>query len=91
MTAAGGTLMFLSIALFFVVLVMTIVAGERKPVADIPFTETVAAPATAGWLINLDQFHYWVIAAVVLIALVYGPFLFAHLPPDLAATGLQYP
>jgi cytochrome c oxidase subunit I len=91
MTAAGGTLMFASMALFFLVLVMTIAAGKRTAVSDIPFTETVAAPATAGWLINLDQFHYWVIAAVVLIAAVYGPFLFAHLPPDLAATGLQYP
>jgi len=91
MTAAGGTLMFASAALFFLVLIMTIVAGARTPMADIPFTETVAAPAATGWQIRLDQFHYWVIASVVLIAAVYGPFLFAHLPPDLAATGLQYP
>ncbi len=91
MTAAGGTLMFLSMVLFFLVLVMTIFAGQRTAMADIPFTETVASPAATGWQIRLDQFHYWVIAAVVLIAAVYGPFLLAHLPPDLAATGLQEP
>jgi hypothetical protein len=83
--------MFASVALFFFVLVMTIVAGSKTPIADIPFTETVTPPATSGWQISLDRFRYWVIASVVLIAAVYGPFIYAHLPPDLAATGLVYP
>jgi cytochrome c oxidase subunit 1 len=91
MTAAGGTLMFISMALFFLILIMTIAAGRKTVVADIPLTETVTAPAVSGWRLNLDYFHYWVLAAVVLAVAVYGPFLVTHLPPDLAATGLQYP
>ena len=91
MTAVGGSMMFISAVLFFVVLIMTIAAGTRTPVADIPFTETVAPPASTGWLIGLDQLRYWVIASLILTAAVYGPFIFAHLPPTLSATGLQYP
>lgn len=91
MTAVGGSLMFVSVALFLVVLVMTILAGVRTRVADIPFSETLAPPADAGWQLSLDRFHYWVIASVILTLAVYGPFMIAHLPPDLAATGLLYP
>ncbi|MGO9057995.1 MAG: cbb3-type cytochrome c oxidase subunit I [Candidatus Binataceae bacterium] len=91
MAATGGTMMFASAVLFFFVLLMTIFAGKKIPQRDIPFTETVAAPATAGWQMQLDNLRYWVVASVCLALAVYGPFLFAHLPPDLAATGLQYP
>jgi hypothetical protein len=72
MTAAGGTLMFISMALFFLILIMTIAAGRKTVVADIPLTETVTAPAVSGWRLNLDYFHYWVLAAVVLAVAVYG-------------------
>lgn len=91
MAATGGTMMFISAMLFFLVLLMTIFAGKEIPQGDVPFTETVAAPATAGWQIQLDQLRYWVIASIVLAVAVYGPFLIGHLPPNLAATGLQYP
>ena len=91
MATTGGTMMFASAVLFFFVLLMTIFAGKKIPQRDIPFTETVAAPATAGWQMQLDNLRYWVVASVCLALAVYGPFLFAHLPPDLAATGLQYP
>jgi cytochrome c oxidase subunit I len=91
MAAAGGTMMFASAALFFFVLLMTIFAGDKSAPRDIPFTETVAAPATAGWETQLDKVRYWVIVAVCLAAAVYGPFFYAHLPPNLVATGLQYP
>ncbi len=91
MAAVGGSLMFVSVLLFFVVIVMTIFAGRRNRTLDIPFTETVQPPAAGGWQIQLDQLRYWVIASIVMVALVYGPFIFAHLPPNLSAPGLQYP
>jgi len=90
-TAVGGSLMFVSVVLFFVVMVMTIVAGKRKQTEDIPFTATVQAPAASGWQIQLDQLRYWVIASIVLVVAVYGPFIFAHLPPNLSAPGFLYP
>jgi cytochrome c oxidase subunit I len=91
MTAVGGSLMFVSAALFFFVLVMTMVAGQKTQAADIPFTETFQAPATTGWQLRLDSLGLWVVASICLIAAVYGPFIFAHLPPQLSARGLQYP
>ncbi len=91
MTAVGGSLMFVSVMLFFAVIVMTIFAGKRSQMQDIPFTETVQAPDASGWQIQLDQLRYWVIASIVLVAMVYGPFIFAHLPPNLSAPGLKYP
>jgi len=90
-TAVGGSLMFVSMVLFFVVMVMTIFAGKRSRTLDIPFTETVQTPPAGGWQIQLDQLRYWVLASIVLVALVYGPFIFAHFPPNLSSPGLQYP
>ncbi len=89
--AVGGSLMFVSVVLFFVVVTMTIFAGKRNRTLDIPFTETVQAPAASGWQIQLDQLRYWVLASIVLVAAVYGPFIFAHWPPNLSTQGLQYP
>jgi cytochrome c oxidase subunit I len=48
MAAVGGTIMFISVVIFFVNLVMTIVAGDRASAEDIPFTVTIQAPAAAG-------------------------------------------
>ena len=90
-TAVGGSLMFVSMVLFFVVMVMTIFAGKKNRTLDIPFTETVQTPPARGWQIQLDQLRYWVLASIVLVALVYGPFIFAHFPPNLSSPGLQYP
>lgn len=91
MAAIGGSMMVLAALLFFFVLVMTILAGARTPARDVPFTSTVQAPAAGGWELGLDRFRYWVIASLVLVAVVYGPFLYSHLPPNLATAGLLYP
>jgi len=87
LAAAGGTIMFASVILFFFVLVATILSRGTVQIADIPFTETVQTPSEDGWQCRLDQFHYWVFAALVLIAIVYGPFVARHLPPTLSARG----
>jgi cytochrome c oxidase subunit I len=91
MAAIGGSMMVLAALLFFFILVMTIFAGAGAPARDVPFTSTVQAPAASGWELGLDRFRYWVIASLVLVAVVYGPFLYSHLPPNLATAGLLYP
>ncbi len=79
LTAIGGTLMFFGIMLFFVDVAMTIVAGRRgEHPKDVPISETLTAPATTGWEPKLDRLGWWVLAAIVLIAIAYGPFFLTY-------------
>ena len=90
-TGVGGTLMTLGALLFFVVLVMTVLAGEPgKAPADVPWSETITAPAAAGWEPRLDALRLWVAAAVVLILIAYGPFFATYLPPNLVSPGFRF-
>jgi cytochrome c oxidase subunit 1 len=91
MAGVGGTLMFLSAMLFFLILLMTIFAGKPAAARDVPFTATVQPPLTVGWQTRLDHFSYWVLASVVLVIAVYGPFILGHFPPSLTTAGLLYP
>ena len=91
MTGIGGSLMFASAMLFFFILVMTKVAGQRTQPRDLPFTATVQAPSTIGWQPRLDRFSYWVLASLVLVIAVYGPFILGHFPLRLTSAGLLYP
>jgi len=91
MAGVGGTLMFVSAMLFFLILLMTIFAGKRTTVGDIPFTATVQSPSTVGWQPRLDRLSYWVLASLILVVAVYGPFLLQHFPPKLTTAGLLYP
>lgn len=90
LTGIGGTMMFIGIALAFVVLAVTIVAGRRidEP-QDIPWSETLHAPAREGWQPRLDTMKLWIAAAVVLIAVAYGPFFVTYLPPHLVSPGFR--
>jgi cytochrome c oxidase subunit 1 len=82
LTAVGGTLMFLGIMLFFADIGMTILAGKRgEPPADVPVSETLTVPARTGWETSLDRLGMWVLVAIVLIAIAYGPFLIAYGAP----------
>jgi len=60
MTAIGGSLMFASMMLFFLIVVMTVFAGRKGQQGDLPFTATVKPPPTAGWQPRLDRLTYWV-------------------------------
>ncbi len=91
MTGIGGTLMFTGAMLFFFVLVMTKIAGKRKERSDLPFTATVQAPLTIGWQPRLDRLGYWVLASVILVVAVYGPFIAGHFPLRLTTAGMLYP
>jgi cytochrome c oxidase subunit 1 len=81
LTAIGGTIMFFGIMLFFVVIGMTIVAGRREDAPqDIPFSESLTRPKTSGWETSLDRFGLWIVVAILLIALAYGPYLMTYQP-----------
>lgn len=88
LTGIGGTLMFVGIALFFIVIGMTIFFGKRGGApADVPWSETLTAPARSGWELNLDRLKWWVVLAVVLIVVAYGPFFVSYLPPNFVSPG----
>jgi cytochrome c oxidase subunit 1 len=89
-TGVGGSLMFVGLFLFFVVIGATIAFGRRSAaVMDIPFSETLTAPALVGWEPRLDRIGLWAVAAVVLIVLAYGPFYLMYLPPHFTSAGLK--
>jgi cytochrome c oxidase subunit I len=79
LTGIGGTLMFLGVMLFFVVIGFTIVRGPRggEPM-DIPISQTLTAPARSGWEPALDRLGWWAVAAIVLILIAYGPFFLGY-------------
>lgn len=88
-SAAGGTLMFVSAMLFFLILVMTVFAGKKGEVGEIPVTTTVQPAGTTGWELRLDQFRWLILLAVILIAIAYVPFLVQYWPPKLTVPGFR--
>jgi cytochrome c oxidase subunit I len=90
-TGLGGTLMFAGGFLFFVVFFATAFFGKKTDaVQDLPFTETHQAPATSGWELRLDNIRFWVVAALLLIAVAYGPFLVQYLPGNFTSPGYRF-
>jgi cytochrome c oxidase subunit I len=90
LTAIGGALMFFGVAQFFIVIAMTAWAGPRGAHPhDIPVSETLTAPATAGWEPHLDRLGLWVLATIALCAIAYGPFLVMYLPPHFVSQGFR--
>ncbi len=90
LTAIGGALMFFGIAQFFIVIAMTAWAGPRghQPL-DVPVSETLIAPARAGWERHLDRLGLWVAVTVGLCVIAYGPFLAMYLPARLVSPGFR--
>jgi cytochrome c oxidase subunit 1 len=81
LTGIGGTLMFIGIMLFFLVIGLTVLMGQKRAATvDIPVSETLTAPSLTGWEVNLDRIWLWVGVAVLLIALAYGPFFVMYFP-----------
>lgn len=79
LTGIGGTLMFIGVMLFFLVIGLTITIGKREGApADIPVSQTLTAPAKQGWEPSLDRLWLWVGAAILLILIAYGPFLLGY-------------
>jgi len=91
LTGLGGTLMFIGGMLFFAVFAATMFFGRkgRGPV-DVPFTVTATPPETRGWQVKLDSFRWWMLAAVILILIAYGPFLVQYLPASFTSPGYRF-
>jgi heme/copper-type cytochrome/quinol oxidase subunit 1 len=83
----GGSLMFAGVVVFFVIVAATVLVGKRVEIADIPYSVTLARPQTVGWELGLDRLRYWIAAAVVLIVILYGPFLASQFPLRLNIPG----
>jgi cytochrome c oxidase subunit I len=81
LTGIGGTLMFVGVMLFFLVIGMTLVVGARRTEPmDVPVSQTLTAPSLKGWERSLDRLGWWVAAAVLLILIAYGPYLLQYRP-----------
>jgi cytochrome c oxidase subunit 1 len=81
----GGTLLFVSAMLYFLVLGLTVVASRKPYVGDVAFADALSGPE--GVPVMFDRWKPWLVLAFVLIALAYGPTL-AHL---VATTPLDAP
>lgn len=69
----GGTILFLSSLLYFLNIVLTLVAS-RGPAPAVPeFAEALSGPEHAPAV--LDRWRPWIVLAFVLIAVAYGPTL----------------
>jgi len=79
LTAIGGTLMVISGALYFVVIVWTLLAGRRLsqpleiPLAEMRFGARETAPL---W----DRLGFWFLIAVILVVIAYVPLFVLYLP-----------
>jgi cytochrome c oxidase subunit 1 len=81
LTGIGGSLMFIGVITFFVVVGMTAFAGRPADVpADIPISGTLTSPARTGWEPALDRLGLWFAVAIVLIVIAYLPFFLTYQP-----------
>jgi cytochrome c oxidase subunit 1 len=89
LTGIGGTLMFIAVVLFFVTIGLTVAIGRKgEGPADIPVSRTLTPPAQTGWELSLDRLGWWVVAAIILILIAYGPFL-AGYEPNFVSPGFK--
>ena len=80
-TGIGGTLMFVGVISFFAVVLLTVFFGERgRGPRDVPVSGSLTAPSLAGWEPWLDRIGVWVLAAIALILVAYGPFFLTYAP-----------
>lgn len=77
-TAVGGTIMFISAVLFFVVIGMTLWRGEAGAIEPMPVAEAMR-DSSESWPL-LDNWKVWVGVAVALIVLAYGPVFLTYTP-----------
>jgi len=79
LTAAGGTVLFISGMLFILIMVMTALASRRAEVVpEMPIAEAMQGAST-GWP-ALERWRLWVGASALLIILAYGPTLIVYAP-----------
>jgi cytochrome c oxidase subunit 1 len=74
LTMVGGLIMFVSAILFFVNILLTVSSGKPQPNQEIPFAEKISGPEDVPAV--LDRFWPWILGAVVLVSINYGPTLY---------------
>jgi cytochrome c oxidase subunit 1 len=79
LTGIGGTIMTIGMLLFFVIMIMTWLSrrGAGAP-TDIPMSESLVGPSRDGWDVRLDRIGLWLLAAIALILIAYGPFFLTY-------------
>jgi cytochrome c oxidase subunit I len=87
-TGMGGTVMFVSITLFFVVILKTIFSS--RVVAEtqtVPLVEFAHGP-DSSWRI-LDRLGLWIAVSVAFVVLIYGELVFHYLPLNPVSEGVR--
>jgi cytochrome c oxidase subunit 1 len=73
LVGVGGSLLFLGGMLYFLNLVLTL-AASRAPAPAVPeFSQALSGPDHAPAI--LDRLRPWLVLAVVIVAVAYGPLL----------------
>ncbi len=76
----GGTIMWIGLMMFIVIILVTAVQRKRLPadeLVEVPIAESLQDPQdTPAWL---DRWRPWLIASVVIILLSYGPQLYEQI------------
>jgi cytochrome c oxidase subunit I len=75
-SAAGGLLLFAS-ALFFVLVMLFTLFGTKSESEALEFAEPLEAPGPRAAV--FDRLGVWTAAAIVLVAIAYGPPIWNHL------------
>jgi cytochrome c oxidase subunit 1 len=73
LVAIGGTILFVSAMLYFLNLVLTAMCGRHETPVPVPFAEAMSGPENAPAI--LDRWRPWLVVAIVLIVIAYGPTL----------------
>jgi cytochrome c oxidase subunit 1 len=71
-SALGGIVLFASAGLFVLVMLGTLLAGERKPQSEIVWAESLGTPAGGYQSTIWDRLGLWFAVAVVLVVIAYA-------------------
>ncbi len=69
----GGSILFLSGLLYFVNMIMTVLASKESVTIEVPFAEALSGSDHAPQI--LDRWWPWLVVTFILILIAYGPML----------------
>jgi cytochrome c oxidase subunit 1 len=70
-SALGGIVLFASAGFFVLVMLGTLLAGERRPQPAVEWAEALSEPAGGGRPLIWDRLGLWFVVAVVLVTIAY--------------------